>query len=602
MISGIKDIVGRLTGAKDAQELMQKSLELQKANDERELHALRNIEDILTTINENVFTLTKHFKGYATSLETIQSVLTARQAEEEFAKNSTSPASEIKDIPKKSAIESFFERLNNYLSLISAVLLPLLGGFVLGFKKLVDEKFGEFWGNVYVAFAALLAFSARFRKLVFGSVAAIFKVIGAIFSGDLLTNLRVSVGKWIGELFEKIGKAGRWLGELTGSVGSYLDDIVKWFGKFAAVLKVAPKLLKGIPVIGQVIAVVMGIFDGVKGAIEGFKEGGVLGAVRGAIAGVVSGLVGWIGDLASWLVGSLIELLGFDQLGASIKKFDFTGWLNDAIKSLFDTLVTLITTPIEFVKGLVKHVTDVFAAFKEFFDGLGNGDGILDSFIGLGEKIYKSLVDFLTKMTFHMTSGLPVVGKTAASAINRARTQVGLPALSVGSTTAEMSTEQRSAGQAAAIEKYQSAIQAKLQSDSELNDRFQEARTENDRKEMHEILKEMGITDKVERDHYIDSLYRDTRVEVQRIAAANVTSAALAPVNVAATVPRTTSLSKQAAASRAELATVQSISTRYPTAISVSAPSSTITNVQNNNQNLYSSSAALTTEFPVALA
>ena len=131
-------------------------------------------------------------------------------------------------------------------------------------------------------------------------------------------------------------------------------------------LKILPKLGRIIGKAFLPLTVLLGAFDAISGAIEGYEKEGITGAVKGAFGGLISGLIGWIGDLAGWLWGSLLEVLGFEELGKSIKEIDFTKAINDLIQSSIGSLIEMVQT--------------FFGSIAEGFGKILDGDfsGLLD--------------------------------------------------------------------------------------------------------------------------------------------------------------------------------------------------------------------------------
>lgn len=391
-------------------------------------------------IADNIYNIAGKMEAQVTSLKEVQDALAAQalgaapnegQQIEAAREAGKKPEAEKKEVKQKSALERFFEFLEK-------VLLPLVGGFIIGLSKALGG-FESTFGKILTIFAALYVGLAGFRKTVNNIVLQIIKslpqLVGMIkgafmslvngiksagggFTKSIVNTFRELVvmssktAQQITAVFQNIGKffsgagakiAGFFKG---GTIGKAIDVVVDSFktvfnliSKIGNVGKVAEGAAKAgqffaktgqmfakigrlLGPIGIVISTVMALFQGIQGAFKGFDEEGVFGAIKGFTSGIITGLVGWIGDLGTWLLGKLVSLLGFDELGDKIAAFDFSGLLSQFIKNMFDTVKQAFT-------GFFESIT---GAFGKIF----SGEDIIGGILELLGAVPMMLIDIIT--------------------------------------------------------------------------------------------------------------------------------------------------------------------------------------------------------------
>lgn len=331
----------------DASATSQKSVEvvdrLSKSVDDgstQTIEILERIEEALVQIADNVYNIAGKLNAQVSSMGEVSAWMAKDRAERERGKSegelsAIEAAREAEKDPKAtptsrlaSLTEEAMEAINDALGwfkLLSKILIPALIGVYIGVRDKIEEVFGEF--------------------------GVFFADIGA-----WLIAIRMAFGK---KVFEPFRKVGAWAKEFFKGF-SVVDDALR------PVMKILPKLGRIIGKAFLPLTVLLGAFDAISGAIEGYEKEGIAGAVKGAFGGIISGLIGWIGDLASWLWGSLLEVLGFEELGKSIKEIDFTKAINDLIQTSVGSLIELVQT--------------FFGSIAEGFGKILDGDfsGLLD--------------------------------------------------------------------------------------------------------------------------------------------------------------------------------------------------------------------------------
>jgi len=391
-------------------------------------------------IADNIYNIAGKMEAQVTSLKEVQDALSAQakttmanegQQIEAAREAGKKPEAEKKEVKQKSALERFFEFMEK-------VLLPLVGGFIIGLSKALGG-FESTFGKILTIFAALYVGLAGFRKTVnnivlqiikslpqlvgmikgaFMSLVSGIKSAGGGFTKSIVNTFRELVvmssktAQQITAVFQNVGKffsgagakiAGFFKG---GTIGKAIDVVVDSFktvfnliskignvGKvtegaakagqfFAKTGQMFAKIGRLLGPIGVVISTVMALFQGIQGAFKGFDEEGVFGAIKGFTSGVITGLVGWIGDLGTWLLGKLVSLLGFDELGDKIAAFDFSGLLSQFIKNMFDTVKQAFT-------GFFESIT---GAFGKIF----SGEDIIGGILELLGAVPMLLIDIIT--------------------------------------------------------------------------------------------------------------------------------------------------------------------------------------------------------------
>jgi hypothetical protein len=266
----------------------------------------------------------------------------------------------------------------------------------------IATQFSKAVGSIKNTFRALLVinsnligkivdFFTRIKNLFTSNklIATISGAFNKMFSiasdvGKTITNVGVrlkSVAKMIATPFQILSNAVSKLGDLfKGPVLKAIDLVSKAFdtvkGLFkplASVFKAGASFGRILGPIGVAIGAVMAVFKGVRQAFAGFEKEGIFGAIKGFAAGIVSSVVGFLGDIGSFIIGKLLSLLGFEELGERIASLDFTEMLNQAIMGLFDNVKSAFT-------GMFGKLT---GGFKKIFSGEDIIGGIVDVFTAI---------------------------------------------------------------------------------------------------------------------------------------------------------------------------------------------------------------------------
>ena len=301
------------------------------------------------------------------------------------------------------------------LLVINSNLIMKIVDFFTRIKNLFTSN--KLIANISGAFTKMFSIASNVGKTItdIGSrLKSVAKMVATPF--QLLSN---GVSK-IGDLFKgPVLKA-------INLVSKAFDTVKGLFKPLASVFKAGASFGRVLGPIGVAIGVVMAVFKGVKQAFAGFEKEGIFGAIKGFAAGIVSSLFGFLGDIGAFVVGKLLSLLGFEELGERIASLDFTEMLNQAIMGLFDNvknafaemfskltggfkkifsgediiggiidvftaipglLIDLITAPFEALGEAIKEVFDFdFAALaKKFLIAIAPPDSFVGKLIGTGE-------------------------------------------------------------------------------------------------------------------------------------------------------------------------------------------------------------------------
>ena len=273
----------------------------------------------------------------------------------------------------------------------------LLTGVSDFFKKLGTGKFlkGEFF-KVFGKGSKLADFMQDLSKL-FTRFVNFFGPIGKVIK---------SVINFFGGVGVKVGQGFQLLGKVFSQIGKFVNAVI--LGPFKAIGKLIGPLLtgaskfallaKGIPIIGQVIAVIFGVFDFVKGFIKGFSEDGFVGGLKEGFLELMRGIFTKPIDLLTKGISYLAGFFGFDSIKATIDEFlqggGFTGLFNDMMAALgkaFDVVLQffkdLFKDPIGTLKSAAENIGDFFVNIAK---SIGNAissmrDGLLEM-LGLSGK------------------------------------------------------------------------------------------------------------------------------------------------------------------------------------------------------------------------
>ena len=259
--------------------------------------------------------------------------------------------------------------LQKYAKDIAGVIAPLaegVGKFVGGVKDFVKavikeaKEFAELTPEGGLLALPLASFLIRnqFLKLS-ANVSAFFTGLGARFTGiiKMVTESKIfanvkNFATSAGGFFTKLG------GVFRSLFGFFLNNpIIKLI--FGAA-KVAGNLLRGVPVIGQVIQAIIGAFSAITGAITGYKEGGVMGAITGAVKGLYDGLVGSFLNLITGALSWIAKKLGLDFLSEFLSNLDFRA---DSVIKFFTTTLPGYFT--EIGQNITNKFSDIVSGMRE---------------------------------------------------------------------------------------------------------------------------------------------------------------------------------------------------------------------------------------------
>lgn len=165
-------------------------------------------------------------------------------------------------------------------------------------------------------------------------------------------------------------------GKIFGKLGGLFDDLGGVLGKIGKI----GKLAKGIPYIGQIIAVVVGIFDFFSSFMNADE---VLGKAKEAITlwdRVSAGIGGFIGGIVG-IADSLLGLFGIETDMGGFVKEKVAGLLSnipnlivarfEMLLDLKDVIVQKIDAGISAIKGGFQVFIDILDDISNFISNLG---------------------------------------------------------------------------------------------------------------------------------------------------------------------------------------------------------------------------------------
>ena len=282
--------------------------------------------------------------------------------------------------PLGKLFQEYFGGLKRVVTIITAVLIPFLLGFLLSFVDLtkpLDLLKAALTGlAVYIGGKFLVLLAKNWLKGLFMGPKVINAPGSVINAGGIPGTPAGKGGKG--------GKGGRSIpvpippvplpeGAAAGGM------LTKLIGAFKGILRVVGKLF--IP-----LTIIMGIFDGIMGAIEGFKEGGIIGAFRGALVGIVNGLFGWLVGIGQFIVSGLLDLFGFEDAAKIIEEFNFKEFLDKYIGFL---------NPIA---GFIDLFDETSVIRKNFDKALQKVSGVGDFVSNIWEDITEAIKTTLIKI------------------------------------------------------------------------------------------------------------------------------------------------------------------------------------------------------------
>ena len=133
---------------------------------------------------------------------------------------------------------------------------------------------------------------------------------------------------------------------------SFLSGVGGVFKPLLAPITAATKLLKSVPIVGQILT----LFDGLFGAIRGFMgtEGSFVdklwGALEGGIMGIVTGVTDALDLIVVTIPAWIIEKLGFEGAAEKLRGFSITSLVEnlwESIKGLFNGGIDGLTTTLK---------------------------------------------------------------------------------------------------------------------------------------------------------------------------------------------------------------------------------------------------------------
>ena len=281
--------------------------------------------------------------------------------------------------------------------------------------KTLSTKFPSLIQNISSALNKLpgiiLSLAGFLKRATTGAINILskaFKTLSTKFP-PLIEN----ISKFFSKFFSKITSGFKSLGPVSGFVDKFVKAAKAVFtsmgaapAKFASLaiplagataaavaagasltplqknLEKLDRLFKPLLKLSVVITAVLALFKGITQAFEGFEKEGIFGAIKGLTAGIVSSLVGWVGDLGAFLVGKLLSLLGFEELGERIASLDFTEMLNQTIMGLFD--------------GVSAAFTDMFDKLSGGYAKIFSGENIIGGIVDVFSALPGLLIDLIT--------------------------------------------------------------------------------------------------------------------------------------------------------------------------------------------------------------
>jgi len=206
-----------------------------------------------------------------------------------------------------------------------------------------------------------------------------------------------SIGKVLKPILEFFKTSKAFFSGGISKVGNFFKSIGGFFKSIGKIIPFGGRLLtllKGVPVLGQVIAVVMGIFDFVTGFIDGFKKKGddderstlerIWDGIKEGVIKAIKGILTIPLDLITKGVAYLLGFLGFDQVQEKI-----LAWVNGdgGFTGMFDKMIATISEAVDSIMSWLKLLfTDPLGAIKAL------AVGYLTMLTDFGGWIYKKAI------------------------------------------------------------------------------------------------------------------------------------------------------------------------------------------------------------------
>jgi hypothetical protein len=284
----------------------------------------------------------------------------------------------------KKLFDEYFGIFKTVFNVLRLILLPLVFGFIIGFRK----KFDLFTVALGIAIMYPIR-TFKFMVKVFGFLFETLKSIGKLIS---------KIGPVFQDAVQGITNFFRRMRIFflrTLDLGKILQPIRALFSGGAGIFQGLAKVLGGIfRVFGKLfipLTIIMAVYDGIMGAIEGYKEGGIMGAVQGALVGILDGLIGWLVGIGQWIVSNLLELFGFDELAKAVDEFNFKEFLKKYISFL---------SPFTLLLSVFDENSPIRKQFSAALDKISNvGDFV--------ESIWDSITEALRNMLIKIGEAIP---------------------------------------------------------------------------------------------------------------------------------------------------------------------------------------------------
>lgn len=241
-----------------------------------------------------------------------------------------------------------------------------------GFFKTVGDGFGKIISRLKSVFASdgQIGKIGQFFGRIGTAVSDFFKPLTDAFKSMRSTGS--AMGTAISKIFAPITSGISKIFGFFRTVGSSLSGFTTMF-KGAA--KVFSKIF-------YPLTILMTVFDTVSGAIEGFTEGGIIGGIGGAVKGLFNSLITVPLDMLKGATAWVLDMFGFDKAAEWLSSFSFT----DLFNGMIDGIVSFVNSIPEYVgaafDSAVATVSDWFAGIGNFFSDLF--DPVLEFFSGFG--------------------------------------------------------------------------------------------------------------------------------------------------------------------------------------------------------------------------
>jgi hypothetical protein len=310
-----------------------------------------------------------------------------RLAEKEKEKEAKLGEGEQEKSPLGKLFDEYFGSLKRLLTIITAVLVPFLLGFVLSFIDLTKPldllKAALIGLAAYIGGKFLLLLAKNWIKNMFlgpktimapGSTIIATQGIGGV-AGKGKKGIPKGVGTTIGTGVATTEVAAG--GGMLARFGKGLLGLVKTVGKLSGILAL-------------VMGAIEGLFGGITGAIEGFEKGGIVGGFRGLLAGVttgfINGLLGIFVDIGQFLLSGLLDLIGLEDAAKIVEEFNF--------KEFLDKYVGFLNP----IVGFIDLFDETSVIRKNFDKALDNVSNVGDFVSNIWEDITKAIREVLIKL------------------------------------------------------------------------------------------------------------------------------------------------------------------------------------------------------------